>query len=124
MKPYGKELILDMHLCDPKTMNRDIITKYFKSLCKKINVEPCDLHFWDDVGVPKEERQTDPRLVGTSAIQFILTSNITVHALPLMKTVYLNIFSCDEFNEDAVMNHAVRWFKSKKVVQMKVMDRI
>jgi len=124
MKAYGKELIIDLHECDPETMNRDIITKYFKSLCKKIKVEPCDLHFWDDVGVPEAERQTDPRLVGTSAIQFILTSNITIHTLPLMKRVYLNIFSCDEFNEETILQHAVLWFKSKDVVQMKVMDRI
>ncbi len=108
--PYGKELILDLHNCDPSTFNRKSITSYFERLCDLIDMETCDLHFWDDVGVPENEQQTDPKTKGTSAIQFILTSNITIHTLDLMKTVYINIFSCKEFDSDVAANFSVGWF--------------
>lgn len=98
MKPYGKELIIDLHDCDPLLFNRPQIREYFKDLCALIDMEPHDLHFWDDEGVPDELKQTEPHLKGTSAIQFIMTSNITIHCLDLLKSVYVNIFSCKEFD--------------------------
>ena len=91
---YGKELILDLDRCDPKRFTRACIDRFFKALCGELEMEAHEVFWWDDVGVPPEERQTEPHLKGTSAIQFITTSNITIHTLDLMKTVYLNIFSC------------------------------
>jgi S-adenosylmethionine/arginine decarboxylase-like enzyme len=83
VKPYGYELILDLHSCDPDTFNRSSIEDFFKKLCKKIDMTQCDLHFWDDVGVTPEEQQTSPHTKGTSAVQFILTSTIVIHTLDL-----------------------------------------
>ena len=57
-------------------------------------MEKCEVHFWDDVGVPLEEQQTLPNTKGTSAVCFILTSTIVVHTLDLLRAVYVNIFSC------------------------------
>lgn len=107
---YGKELILDLHDCDPETFNRENIGQYFTKLCKLIDMEACDLHFWDEEGVPEEERLTDPKTVGTSAIQFIITSNVTIHALDLLRAVYVNIFSCKEFDSDKAATFTERWF--------------
>jgi S-adenosylmethionine/arginine decarboxylase-like enzyme len=120
---YGKELILDLHGCDTKTFNRNCLSKYFNKLCKLIGVEACALHFWDDVGVPEDEKQTDPRLTGTSAVQFILTSNITVHTLDLLGQVYVNIFSCDDFDDDVAKDFTVKWFGGKIVNETKA-DRL
>jgi S-adenosylmethionine/arginine decarboxylase-like enzyme len=69
-----------------------------------------DLHFWDDLDTPDEEKETEPHLVGTSAIQFIKTSNITVHTLDLLKRVYLNLFSCKDFDSDAAVAYCVDFF--------------
>ena len=88
MKPYGYELVLDLHGCDPNTFNRPSIEDFFKKLCKQIKMTRCDLHFWDDVGVSREEQQTSPHTKGTSAVQFILTSTIVIHTLDLMGAVY------------------------------------
>ena len=44
---YGKEIILDLHECDPSTFTRESIGKYFKYLCLIIDMEACDLHWWD-----------------------------------------------------------------------------
>ena len=58
IKPYGYELILDLHFCNPNTFNRSSIEGYFESICKEIKMVRCDLHFWDDVDVSIEEQQT------------------------------------------------------------------
>lgn len=110
MKPYGKELILDLHNCDPSTFNRKSIEDYFTKICKKIDMEQCELYFWDDEGLSPEECQTEPHLKGTTAVQFIMTSNITIHTLDIMKRVYLNIFSCKDFKSTIVKEHTVNWF--------------
>ena len=61
-------------------------------------MERCKLCWWDDHGVSREEQQTEPHLKGTTAIQFIMTSNIVIHTLDILKAVYLNVFSCKEFD--------------------------
>ena len=121
--PYGKELILDLHECDSTTFTRESITDYFTELCELIDMEACDLHFWDDVGVPEDEKQTDPHTTGTSAIQFILTSNITIHTLDLMGCAYVNIFSCKEFDATVAQEFTQTWFRGS-VAQSKEVDRI
>ncbi len=115
MKNYGKELILDIHNCDPTTFTRKSIRNYFKKLCDLIDMERCELYWWDDYGIPPEEQQTEPHMKGTSAIQFISTSNITIHTLDLLENVYLNIFSCKEFDSDLVKKFSEDWFKGKTV---------
>lgn len=113
-KPYGYELILDLHKCDTSTFNRPSIEKYFKEICIKIKMTRCDLHFWDDVGVPVEEQQTSPHTKGTSAVQFILTSTIVIHTLDLLGAVYVNIFSCKEFDTEKAEMFTKEWFKAKE----------
>ena len=113
MGSYGKELILDLWSCDPATFTRESIKNFFVVLCEKIDMVREDLHFWDDVGVPLELRETEPHVKGTSAIQFIRTSNITIHTLDLMEAVYLNIFSCKSFDEDDAARLSADWFKGK-----------
>ena len=97
---YGIELILDLHGCDVSKFNRESITAYFEQLCDLIDMQREDLHFWDDVGVAEENKQTSPHTQGTSAVQFILTSSIVIHALDQMRAVYINIFSCKVYDPE------------------------
>ena len=110
---YGCELILDLHECDGRLFTRAALEQFFEELCVLIDMERCDLHFWDDLDVPEDEQQTDPKTKGTSAVQFILTSTIVVHTLDLMKAVYVNIFSCKNFNTDQAAEFTANWFGSK-----------
>ena len=91
---YGIELILDLHGCDASKFTRKSISQYFEELCILIDMQREELHFWDDIGVPDEEKQTSPHTQGTSAVQFILTSSIVIHTLDQLEAVYINIFSC------------------------------
>lgn len=113
-KPYGNELILDLHGCDPSTFTRTSLKKYFAKLCETIDMKRCKLHFWDDVGVPPEARQTSPQTKGTSAVQFILTSTIVVHTLDLLKAVFVNIFSCKPFDRNIAEELTKEWFGAQK----------
>jgi S-adenosylmethionine/arginine decarboxylase-like enzyme len=122
MITYGKELILDLHECDPSTFTRKSIRKFFKELCELIDMERCKLCWWDDYGLPPEECQTKPHLKGTTAVQFIKTSNITIHTLDLLKSVYLNIFSCKDFDLDTVKQFSESFFQGK-IVNNHVIER-
>ena len=111
---YGVELILDLHDCDAATFTRDSITRYFERLCELIDMEREDLHFWDDVGVPEHQRQTLPHTQGTSAVQFILTSSIVIHALDQLRAVYINMFSCKDFDPELAENFTIEWFGAEE----------
>lgn len=117
-KNYGKELILDLHDCDHQMFKRKKIKNYFRDICNLINMKRCELFWWDDHGLPKKERQTEPHLKGISAVQFILTSNITIHTLDILKNVYLNIFSCKDFDTKKVTQFSEKFFKGKVVNQV------
>ena len=112
-KPYGYELILDLHECDASTFNRESLDGYFEKLCKAIDMKKCERYWWDDVGVSEEEKQTSPHTKGTSAVQFLLTSTIVVHTLDLLEAVYINIFSCKGYDKEIAEKITKEWFKAK-----------
>ena len=109
---YGYELVLDLHECNPEKFNRADIDRYFTELCERIGMEKCDVHFWDDLDVPPEKRQTLPHTKGTSAVCFILTSSIVIHTLDILKAVYVNIFSCKIFDPDLAAGFTKEWFEA------------
>ena len=111
-KEYGFELIMDLHGCESQLFNRDYIDKFFTDLCELIEMQKCEVYFWDDVGVPEDEKQTLPHTKGTSAVCFILTSSIVIHTLDLMDTAYVNIFSCKLFEPDVAAKFTKEWFKA------------
>jgi len=98
MESFGQELILDLHDCDPSTYDsREKLEKFFVGLCDLIDMEREDLHFWDYEGHKEEYDAAPAHLKGISAVQFIKTSNITIHTLDELKKVYLNVFSCKAY---------------------------
>lgn len=110
MAPYGMELVLDLHDCDPARFTRPGLEIFFGELCSLLDMDRGPLHFWDYGGNPKAKAEAPPHLKGTSAIQFIYTSNITVHTLDDLRRVYLNIFSCREFEAGQAADFAARYF--------------
>lgn len=123
MKPYGKELIMDLHDCNPKTFNRAAIQHFCTVLCVQLRMTPADIHFWDYVDSPEEYDADPDHLKGTSVIQFIRTSNITIHTLDILKTVYLNIFSCKDFDSEIAAQSAMNFFEGK-IAQQVMIDRL
>lgn len=111
MRSFGKELILDLNDCNPATFTREHIEQFFIDLCEKIDMERCDLHWWDFRDDPPHVYEMAPdHLKGTSAIQFIMTSNITIHTLDVLGNVFLNIFSCKDFDPEVVRQFSMERF--------------
>lgn len=119
---YGEELIIDLHHCNPDKFTRKSIRNYFKSLCKVIDMQPEKLCWWDDLYTPEDEKETEPHLVGTSAVQFIKTSNITIHTLDILRQVYINIFTCKEFPVNDALYFSKRWFEGE-IIQSRYIRR-
>jgi len=117
MNNYGKELILDLHECNTDIFNKEGIQNFFDELCGLIDMVQRDVHWWEE-GEPNE-----PHLVGTSAVQFIQPSNIVIHTLPVLKRVYLNIFSCKDFDADEAIRFCYEYFDGV-VINSHIIDRI
>ncbi len=112
MKRYGIEYILDLQGCDAKQFTRPAIAMFMRRICRIMNLTPEELHIWgyDD---PAEKAAAPPHLKGVSAVQFITTSNVTIHALDDLGLVCLNIFTCGKWQHDDITNarrFAVDWF--------------
>lgn len=108
---YGCELILDLYECDVSKFNRESIQAWLEQLCELIGMSREDLHFWDYTGVPEEDIPRDqPHLVGTSAIQFITTSDVVIHTVDMLQECYINIFSCKSFDANKARDFTLHWF--------------
>jgi len=124
MKPYGKELIIDLHNCDPTTFTRKSIEDYVDTLCKEvIYMEAEGLHFWDYEGDPEGYAEAPDHLKGISAVQFIKTSSIVIHTLDVLQKAFINIFSCKEFNVLEAVEFTKQWFDGK-IYNSKVVVRV
>lgn len=111
---YGPELILDLYGCDVSKFNRRSIKEWLKQLCELIDMTRADLHWWDYKGVPQEDIPYDqPHLVGTSAVQFITTSDIVIHTLDMVGECYINIFTCKDLNVAKALEFTKEWFGAK-----------
>lgn len=102
--------------------NRKIIEQVFIEICRTQKMERCDLHWWDDLDTPENEKETEPHLVGTSAIQFIKTSNITIHTLDILHKVFINVFTCGELDRHTIEKTARSYFGGE-IVQSVLLER-
>ena len=95
---YGLELVIDLKNCDLSDLSKKKMSRFFVELCEHVDMtrhgEPL---FWED-------HSNVPHLNGISGIQFIETSNVVCHALPLLRAVYINLFSCKEFEPNDTLN--------------------
>ncbi len=109
MKNYGKELVLDLHECDFGRATKKQLEVFFVDLCNQIDMQRESLYFWG-YDTERSYKKAPPHLKGTSAIQFITTSNITVHTLDELKKVYINIFSCKDFSSSIAKEICLKHF--------------
>jgi S-adenosylmethionine/arginine decarboxylase-like enzyme len=113
---YGKELIMDMHGCDVSKFTEANIRKYLKELCVLIDMKRYgDPVFWHDYS-------ETPHLKGVSVMQFISTSDIVIHALDLLQTVLINIFSCKDFDIKLATDFSKKFFGATQV-DFKMIER-
>lgn len=107
---WGYHLMLDCSECDLASIqDSQNIYNFVKSLVKNIDMIA---H-----GEPLIEFLCpgDPTKEGYSLMQLITTSSITGHFIDASKHIYLDVFSCKEFDIVTVTDTVKEYFKSKKI---------
>ena len=109
MDGWGKHLVLDVMGCDiTKANDPEYIKQFTKELVKLIDMkpfgEPQVVHFAD--GGDK---------AGWTMIQLIETSNIMGHFLDHNGDLYLDVFSCKDFDPLVVVEALNKWFSPGKI---------
>lgn len=109
---YGLEYIIDLSGCDARLFTVPAVKMFMRRICRLLHLHPEQLHIWtyDD---PKEKAAAPPHLKGVSAVQFITTSNITLHCLDDLGLACVNVFTCGRFQHcelAATRAFCIAWF--------------
>ena len=101
--PWGLLAALDLHGCKPTRLaDPDAIRRFVASLIDTIGMRA---H-----GPLRLERFGDGELEGWSAMQFIQTSSITLHADEVGGRCFVDVFSCRPFDPGVAADVAVAHF--------------
>ena len=107
-KIYGKEVTLDLYDCDPKTIrSAKKLSEYVKNLCKVVEVKPYGK------AIIKRFALHIGHAAGYSFVQLIESSLLSGHFSELWNRAYLNMFSCNDFNDKKATEFSVKLFKAK-----------
>ena len=106
---YGKELIVDLHRCSVATFTKESISTWFNAVCEIADMKPIRKEWWEEYG------NDEPHLNGITAVQFISTSSITVHACTDLRQAHINFFTCKDFNAQLVLGYTKNWFLGEVV---------
>jgi len=101
--PWGVLAAIDLHGCErARLADPDTIRRFVPAVIDAIGMRP---H-----GALALDRFGDGELEGWSAMQFIETSSITVHADEVLARCFVDIFSCRPFDPDLAAEVAVAHF--------------
>lgn len=110
MTYWGYHLCLDCAGADSAAIDdHDTIYAFVKELVVAIDMKA--------YGEPQIVRfaEHDLSKAGYSLTQLIETSNICAHFVPHYSQLYLDVFSCKEFDIDTVVKVTKKYFKADKV---------
>jgi S-adenosylmethionine decarboxylase len=108
MAYWGYHLMLDCAGCDSHAItDYDTIYKFTKQLVNDIDMVA--------YGEPQIVNFGSGDKAGYTLVQLIETSNICAHFVNENNTMYLDVFSCKEFDLTVVENLVQQYFGAKKV---------
>jgi len=99
---YGKHVMLTASGCSAALLEKSTIADFCRDMVKRIDMVP--------FGEPFVERFGEGDEVGISAVQLIQTSAITIHTNDEARDMYLDVFSCKDFEAEAVVKAVEDWF--------------
>lgn len=97
MDYWGYHLILDCGKCNSDQMKDfDNVNTWIRHLVKDIDMQP--------IGEPRIEYTAGeyPDKAGFTVVQVIVTSSIVAHFVDALGQIYLDVFSCKEFDPSIV----------------------
>lgn len=107
---WGYHLTLDCHDCNRSLMMEKLnVENFIKELVIRIDMQP--------IGEPWIEYTAGefPDKAGFTAVQIIVTSSITAHFIDSSGDIYLDVFSCKEFDINTVKAVVREYFKPKSM---------
>ena len=107
LRTWGKHLILDAAKCAPRLI-RDprVIDNFARTLVKRIDMVP--------YGDPQVVLFGSGNKKGYTLVQLIETSNITAHFVEENNSMYLDVFSCKDFEPSIVQETVDEFFDAKR----------
>ena len=103
LMPWGMMAVIDLHDCDrTRLADPDAIRRFVPDVIAAIDMVP---H-----GPLRLERFGEGELEGWSAMQFIETSSLTIHADEFSGRCYVDVFSCKAFEPELAAAIAVKHF--------------
>ena len=100
---WGYHLILDCSRCiRPSIRSQTTITQFAKNLVTKIDRVP--------YGEPQVQHFGSGNKAGFTLVQLIETSNIVAHFVEETDDMYLDVFSCKEYDPDDVKEVVEKYF--------------
>lgn len=111
IKPWGYHMTVDGAACDKALItDGDHIAAFSAALVEAIDMKaygtPLVVHFAAHA----------PDKGGYTLVQLIETSNICGHFVDSTGDMYLDVFSCKEFDTETVLKVVDEWFKPKSMV--------
>lgn len=103
---WGYHLTLDCHDCDRESIKSiDGVKEFIKELMKRIDMKP--------IGETRVEYTAAefPDKAGLTAVQIIVTSTIVAHFIDSTGDLYLDVFSCKQFDIETVVTTVDEYFK-------------
>jgi S-adenosylmethionine/arginine decarboxylase-like enzyme len=107
---WGYHLMLDCSGCSLDSItSKQVIKKFVSELVSAIDMTA--------VGDPWIERTAIgiPDKEGFSLYQLIVTSNISAHFVDQHRQIYLDVFSCKEFNQETVKHVVEKYFMPSRI---------
>jgi S-adenosylmethionine/arginine decarboxylase-like enzyme len=105
--PFGKIALINLYNCNSILIKKKgYIKQFIKEVCKVINMKP--------YGKSRVKRFGKGKLKGTSALQFIETSSITIHFDEIKNRAFIDIFSCKNFDAKKAEIFSRKYFKAVK----------
>ena len=115
LRTWGKHLMLDAAGCSPKMIScPKVVEGFARSLVKRIDMVP--------YGNPQVVMFGSGNKKGYTLVQLIETSNICAHFVEENNSMYLDVFSCKNF-DPVVVEEAVKEFFDAKYFNSKVILR-
>ena len=103
MPPWGELAAIDLHGCEQARLaDPETIERFMPAVIAAIGMRAHGPLMLDRFG--------DGELEGWSALQFIETSSITLHADEVLGRCFVDVFSCRPFNADVAANLASEHF--------------
>jgi len=107
LNSWGFHMMIDMSSCNKKMDDEDDVRAFFDVL-----IQILDMKKLSSITIKRVDSEEGR---GLSAVQLITTSSITFHGDDVNKCVYLDVFSCKDFDRPKVLSLVQKYFTPKRI---------